>query len=177
MLFTQGVQTGCGFADVNVGPFYCPPDERVYIDLSFYDELRRRFGAPGDFAQAYVVAHEIGHHVQRLLGIEDRVRQQQAARPDQQNALSVRLELQADCFAGVWAASARGRDLLEPGDIEEGMGAAAAGRRRPAAERRRPDACARTRSRTAAPRSACSGSGAACRAARSRRATRSRRRD
>lgn len=128
VLFTGGVQSACGYAQSAVGPFYCPPDEKVYIDLDFFDELARRFGAPGDFAQAYVIAHEVGHHVQNVLGIEDQVRQ---ARGDmskaEANELSVRVELQADCFAGVWANRAHTeRGLLEPGDVEEALGAASA---------------------------------------------------
>jgi predicted metalloprotease len=109
-----------------MGPFYCPADQKAYIDLGFYRELKARFGAPGDFAQAYVLAHEIGHHVQTVLGIERRVRQQQRARPGEENALSVRMELQADCFAGVWAHSTAKRDLLESGDVEEALMAASA---------------------------------------------------
>jgi predicted metalloprotease len=109
-----------------MGPFYCPLDERVYIDLGFYDELRSRFGAPGDFAQAYVLAHELGHHVQHLLGTDAKVRQAQEQNPDVANQLSVRLELQADCYAGVWGHSTAQRDILERGDVEEGLGAAAA---------------------------------------------------
>jgi len=128
VLFSGAVQSACGFAQAAVGPFYCPGDAKVYIDLSFYDDLARRFGAPGDFAQAYVIAHEIGHHVQNLLGITERVHaMQQRTSREQANALSVRLELQADCLAGVWAHHAeRARDLLERGDIEEGLRAAAA---------------------------------------------------
>jgi predicted metalloprotease len=109
-----------------MGPFYCPLDEKVYIDLGFYDELRRRFGAPGDFAQAYVITHEIGHHVQHLRGIDSQVRQLQDRRPDVANQLSVRLELQADCLAGVWGHSTAQRNLLERGDVEEALNAAAA---------------------------------------------------
>jgi predicted metalloprotease len=108
------------------GPFYCPRDETAYLDLGFYDELRRRFGAPGDFAQAYVLAHEIGHHVQHTLGTDTRVRQIQESRPSMANELSVRMELQADCYAGVWAHSTEQRRLLETGDVEEGLAAAAA---------------------------------------------------
>jgi predicted metalloprotease len=108
------------------GPFYCPEDEKVYIDLGFYDELKQRFGAPGDFAQAYVLAHEIGHHVQKLLGIEGKVHQAMENNPGQRNALSVRLELQADCFAGVWGYSTEQRKILESGDVDEAMRAAAA---------------------------------------------------
>jgi predicted metalloprotease len=126
VLFNGAVRSGCGFAESAMGPFYCPADRRVYIDLGFYRELKTRFGAPGDFAQAYVIAHEVGHHVQNLLGISDRIQERRRARPDQSAALSVRLELQADCLAGVWAHSTAQRELLEQGDVEEGIGAAAA---------------------------------------------------
>ncbi len=102
VLFRDGVQSGCGQAETAMGPFYCPLDEKVYIDLGFYDELRDRFGAPGEFAQAYVLAHELGHHVQHLEGIDTQVQRLQRQHPDQTNALSVKLELQADCYAGVW---------------------------------------------------------------------------
>jgi predicted metalloprotease len=132
VLFRDAIQSACGFAQSATGPFYCPGDQRIYLDLGFFDELKSKLGAPGDFAQAYVLAHELGHHVQRLLGVEEQVRRAQSARPDQQNALSVRLELQADCFAGVWghyaAASGRavqGKVELERGDVEEGLNAAA----------------------------------------------------
>ena len=120
VLFTDAVRSGCGAADAAAGPFYCPEDRKVYIDLGFYNDLKNRFGAPGDFAQAYVLAHEIGHHVQHLLGLTEQVRGQQA-RPDRANALSVRLELQADCLAGVWAHSTSERQLLEEGDVEEDL--------------------------------------------------------
>lgn len=126
VLFRDGVQSACGFAQSATGPFYCPGDSRVYIDLGFYDELRQRFGAPGDFAEAYVLAHEIGHHVQHLLGTEGEVRRLQERNPGQVNQYSVALELQADCYAGVWAHSAQARGLLDPGDVEEGLNAAAA---------------------------------------------------
>lgn len=128
VLFTGAVQSACGFAGAAVGPFYCPPDEQIYIDLSFYQDLAERYGAAGDFAQAYVLAHEVGHHVQTLLGISEQVRREQTgASRAEANRLSVRLELQADCLAGVWAHHAdRHRDLLERGDIEEGLRAAAA---------------------------------------------------
>ncbi len=126
VLFREGVQSGCGFASSATGPFYCPADSKVYVDLAFFRELSQRFGAPGDFAQAYVLAHEVGHHVQNVLGINDEVRRLQAEQPDQVNALSVRLELQADCLAGVWAHAAFQRDLLSDGDLEEGLDAAAA---------------------------------------------------
>lgn len=128
VLFSGAVESACGFAEAAVGPFYCPGDHKVYIDLSFYQELQNRFGAPGDFAQAYVVAHEIGHHVQTLLGIsEQNMAARQRASAAEANALSVRQELQADCFAGIWAHNAdRSRQLLEQGDIEEGLNAAAA---------------------------------------------------
>jgi predicted metalloprotease len=125
VLFRDGIASACGFAQSATGPFYCPGDERVYIDLGFYQELRDRFGAPGDFAQAYVLAHEIGHHVQHLLGLSDKVHQAEERRPGQANALSVRLELQADCYAGIWAKSTEQRNLLEGGDVEEGLKAAA----------------------------------------------------
>ena len=125
-VFRDGVSTGCGDAPASVGPFYCPVDQRVYLDLSFFDELDQRFGAPGDFAQAYVVAHELGHHVQHLLGIEQRVRQMQESRPGSANQMSVALELQADCFAGVWANTTSQRKLLESGDVDEALGAASA---------------------------------------------------
>jgi uncharacterized protein len=128
VLFRDAVQSACGTASTAAGPFYCPGDRKVYLDLSFYDELKSRFGAPGDFAQAYVVAHEVGHHVQTLLGISERMTQaRQQANEAQVNALSVRLELQADCFAGIWAHNAdQSRQLLESGDIEEGLNAASA---------------------------------------------------
>jgi hypothetical protein len=126
VLFRNYTRSGCGAAESATGPFYCPEDERVYIDLAFYDELKQRFGAPGQFAQAYVLAHEVGHHVQKLLGIEAKVRQLQEQNPRQQNPLSVRMELQADCLAGVWAHSTQQRGLLESGDVESALGAAAA---------------------------------------------------
>lgn len=125
-LFRDAVQSACGRAESATGPFYCPGDEMVYIDLGFYDELHRRFGAPGDFAQAYVLAHEIGHHLQNVLGIERRVREAQRRQPGSANDLSVRMELQADCLAGVWGHHTREQGILEPGDIEEGLAAAAA---------------------------------------------------
>ena len=133
VLFRDQIDTACGFAQSATGPFYCPGDRKVYLDLGFYDELQRRFGAPGDFAQAYVLAHELGHHVQRLTGTESQVRQQQQANPGSANELSVRLELQADCYAGVWGhtaaqpgRAAKGEVELDPGDVEEGLHAAAA---------------------------------------------------
>lgn len=127
VLFTDRVQSACGMAGAAVGPFYCPGDEKVYIDLSFYEELRRRFNAPGDFAQAYVIAHEVGHHVQNLLGISGRVdSMQRRASEVEANQLSVRLELQADFFAGVFARYVRDQGVLEPGDIEEALRAASA---------------------------------------------------
>lgn len=126
VLFRDATRSGCGVGQREMGPFYCPADQKVYVDLSFYDDLQSRFGAPGDFAQAYVLAHEIGHHVQALTGIEERVRSQQRSRPDSQNELSVRMELQADCLAGVWGHQASQRGILEAGDIEEGLRAAAA---------------------------------------------------
>jgi uncharacterized protein len=126
VLFRDAIQSACGFAESATGPFYCPADEKAYIDLGFYDELQRRFGAPGDFAQAYVLAHEIGHHVQNVLGTEAQVRQMRQSRADLANELSVRLELQADCYAGIWAHSTARRELLDQGDVEEGLNAAAA---------------------------------------------------
>jgi len=126
VLFSQAVRSACGTASAAVGPFYCPSDRKVYLDLSFFNELSRRFGAPGDFAQAYVIAHEVGHHVQNLLGISEQIHsaQQRARGESEANALSVRLELQADCLAGVWANHTKIE--LEAGDVEEGLRAAAA---------------------------------------------------
>jgi predicted metalloprotease len=128
VLFTGAVQSACGIAQSAMGPFYCPNDHAVYIDLAFYRELKDRFGAPGDFAQAYVIAHEVGHHVQNLLGISDKVQAaQQRSDKAGANALSVRLELQADCYAGVWGNQAqRARNILEPGDVDEALNAASA---------------------------------------------------
>jgi len=128
VLFRGAVQSACGFAQAAVGPFYCPGDQKVYIDLGFYEELRNRFHAPGDFAEAYVIAHEVGHHVQNLLGISAKVAQaQQRGSREQANALSVRVELQADCLAGVWANHAdASRHILERGDLESGLNAASA---------------------------------------------------
>lgn len=126
VLFRDYTQSGCGGAESATGPFYCPEDERVYIDLSFFDELSRRFGAPGQFAQAYVLAHELGHHIQKLTGIEGKVRQLQESDSREVNPLSVKLELQADCFAGIWAHSTQQRGLLEKGDVESALGAASA---------------------------------------------------
>lgn len=126
VLFRNVVASGCGNAGSATGPFYCPADERVYIDLGFFDELSSRFGAPGDFAEAYVLAHEIGHHVQNLEGTNAAVQDASRRRPDQANQLSVRLELQADCYAGIWAANAARAGRLEMGDLEEGLGAASA---------------------------------------------------
>ncbi len=128
VLFTDAVQSACGFAEAAVGPFYCPGDRKVYLDLGFFRDLQERFLAPGDFAQAYVIAHEIGHHVQNLTGIEAEVREaRRRAGEREANLLSVRLELQADCLAGVWANHAdRARSLLEQGDVEEALGAASA---------------------------------------------------
>jgi predicted metalloprotease len=126
-IFRGSVQSACGIAGAAVGPFYCAADQQVYIDLSFYDDLRSRFGAPGDFAEAYVIAHEVGHHVQNLLGLSDQVANARAgATTTTANRLSVRMELQADCLAGVWANSAEQRHLIEAGDIEEALNAAAA---------------------------------------------------
>lgn len=126
VLFRDSIDSACGFAEAASGPFYCPEDEKVYIDLGFYDELKQRFGAPGEFAQAYVLAHEIGHHVQKILGIEAKMRQAQRANPGAKNELSVRLELQADCFAGIWGHSTDQRNILEPGEVQQGLNAAAA---------------------------------------------------
>jgi len=128
VLFSQAVESACGMAGSATGPFYCPPDHKVYLDLSFFEDLRTRFGASGDFAQAYVIAHEVGHHVQTLLGISGKVRELQSrAGTAERNRLSVRMELQADCLAGVWANQAhRSRQILEAGDIEEGLNAASA---------------------------------------------------
>lgn len=128
VLFSQAVQSACGTSSSAVGPFYCPLDSQVYLDLNFFQELAQRFGAPGDFAQAYVVAHEIGHHVQNQLGIADKVHslQERSGNQEEVNSLSVRMELQADCFAGVWGYYAKQRQVLEPGDVEEGLAAAAA---------------------------------------------------
>lgn len=126
VLFRDATQSACGLGQSQMGPFYCPADGKVYVDLSFYRELRDRFGAPGDFAQAYVLAHEIGHHVQNLTQVEATVREKQRAMPQQRNALSVRMELQADCLAGVWAHQTAKRGTLEAGDVEEGLRAAAA---------------------------------------------------
>jgi uncharacterized protein len=128
VLFTDATQSGCGVGQAAMGPFYCPLDRKVYIDLAFYRDLAERFGAPGDFAQAYVIAHEVGHHVQNVLGISDQVQQarERGSRGDA-NALSVRLELQADCFAGVWGHHAdRQRQVLEPGEVQEALQAASA---------------------------------------------------
>jgi hypothetical protein len=128
VLFSQAVESACGMAGSAMGPFYCPSDHKVYLDLSFFEDLRTRFGASGDFAQAYVIAHEVGHHVQNLLGIADKVQglQSRSSAPER-NKLSVMMELQADCFAGVWANQAnKSRQILESGDIEEGLNAASA---------------------------------------------------
>ena len=128
VLFSGAVESACGIAGSAVGPFYCPSDHKIYLDLSFFEDLRTRFGAPGDFAQAYVIAHEVGHHVQTLLGISRKVNELQTrVSPSERNKLSVRMELQADCFAGVWARQAdESRQILEAGDIEEALNAASA---------------------------------------------------
>jgi predicted metalloprotease len=127
VLFTDATQSGCGLGQSAMGPFYCPEDRKVYLDLSFFRDLDQRFGAPGDFAQAYVVAHEVGHHVQNITGVADRVHSmRQGIDARQGNALSVRMELQADCYAGVWGHYAAKKGVLEPGDAEEGLRAAAA---------------------------------------------------
>lgn len=125
-IFAEAVDTGCGLSSSAVGPFYCPPDNKAYIDLSFYRDLKQRFGAPGDFAQAYVLAHEFGHHCQNLLGTNEQVRRESARDRSRENDLSVRLELQADCYAGIWAHSTQQRKLIEAGDVEESLAAAAA---------------------------------------------------
>ncbi|MEO8289563.1 MAG: neutral zinc metallopeptidase [Gaiellaceae bacterium] len=126
VIFENGTNTGCGAASSETGPFYCPANRKVYLDLAFFRDLRDRFGAPGDFAQAYVIAHEFGHHIQNVVGISDQVRQTQQENPDQANELSIKLELQADCLAGVWAQSAADEGILEPGDLQEGLVAAEA---------------------------------------------------
>jgi predicted metalloprotease len=127
VLFRGSVDSACGMASSAMGPFYCPSDDKVYLDRSFFEDLSRRFGAPGDFARAYVIAHEVGHHVQNQLGITQKVAQQRrGASETRSNALSVRVELQADCLAGVWGHYAGQRNLLDPGDVEAGLGAAAA---------------------------------------------------
>jgi uncharacterized protein len=126
VLFRDAVESACGFAGAATGPFYCPGDRKVYIDLAFFDQLDRQFGAPGDFAQAYVLAHEIGHHVQNLVGTERELRSAQQRNPGQAKALSVAMELQADCYAGVWAYSAAKNGQLEAGDLDEGLAAASA---------------------------------------------------
>jgi predicted metalloprotease len=126
VLFRDAIRSACGQAESATGPFYCPGDEKVYIDLSFFDELRTRFGAPGEFAQAYVIAHEIGHHVQKLLGIEGKIHQMQERNPRAAKPLSVGLELQADCFAGVWGKSTEQRKIIDQSDIQAGLRAAAA---------------------------------------------------
>jgi predicted metalloprotease len=126
VFFRDGTDSGCGQASADVGPFYCPVDHKAYLDLGFFDELATRFGANGDFAQAYVLAHELGHHVQFLLGTDARVRQLQEAHPDEANQLSVRLELQADCYAGVWANQTNQKRALDVGDVDEALAAASA---------------------------------------------------
>jgi hypothetical protein len=126
VLFRGATQSGCGVGRSEMGPFYCPRDQKVYVDLGFFEDLRARFGAPGDFAQAYVLGHEIGHHIQTLTGLSDQVRREQAANRGGANELSVRMELQADCLAGVWGHATGRRGTLEPGDVEEGLRAAAA---------------------------------------------------
>src|SRR5690348_157468 len=125
VLFRDYWQSGCGAAQSATGPFYCPEDEKVYLDLGFFDELSRRFGAPGEFAQAYVIAHEVGHHVQKVLGVEQRVSRLQHQDPSERNPLSVRLELQADCLAGVWGHSTQQRKIVDQSDIAAGLRAAA----------------------------------------------------
>jgi predicted metalloprotease len=126
VLYRGGIDSACGLAQTATGPFYCPGDEKVYLDLSFFNELRNQLGAGGEFAQAYVIAHEIGHHVQKIVGTEQKVRQEVQQNPKMANAISVRVELQADCYAGVWANSTEQRDLLEKGDVDSAVNAAAA---------------------------------------------------
>jgi hypothetical protein len=126
VLYRDAIGSACGYAEAASGPFYCPENEKIYLDLAFFDELRQRFAASGDFAQAYVITHELGHHVQKILGIEPRVHDLMQQDPPRANEYSVRLELQADCFAGIWGHSTAQRNLLESGDIEEGLNAAAA---------------------------------------------------
>ena len=126
VLFRNSIDSACGMAQSASGPFYCPTDEKIYIDLAFYSELKQRFGAPGEFAEAYVLAHEMGHHVQKLLGIERKVVEAERANPRQANQYSQKLELQADCFAGIWGHSTEQRNLLEAGDVESAITAAAA---------------------------------------------------
>lgn len=126
VLFWNVTYSGCGTAQAAIGPFYCPQDEKVYLDLSFFDELRRRFGAPGEFAQAYVIAHEIGHHVQKILGIEPKVQRLRQTHPSASNRLSVALELQADCLAGIWAHTTQERKITDASDVKSALGAAAA---------------------------------------------------
>jgi uncharacterized protein len=126
VLYRSSYPSPCGRAQTAIGPFYCPGDEKVYLDLGFFKELKERFGAPGEFAQAYVIAHEIGHHVQKLLGIEGKVRRLQQTEPGERNPLSVRLELQADCFAGIWAHSTEQRRIVDQRDVEAALRAAAA---------------------------------------------------
>jgi hypothetical protein len=126
VLFSSAVRTGCGTESAEVGPFYCPADQTVYLDLAFFNDMEQKYGVKGDFSQAYVVAHELGHHIQNLTGVTTQVARLSQQQPAQANALSIRTELQADCYAGVWAHSAYTRDLLEPGDLDEALTAAAA---------------------------------------------------
>jgi uncharacterized protein len=126
VLFRDDVNSACGLAQTATGPFYCPGDEKVYLDVGFFNDLQDRFGASGECAQAYVIAHELGHHVQKILGTESKVRAAQQQNPQLRNELSVRLELQADCYAGVWGHSTEQRNILEQGDVESGLNAAAA---------------------------------------------------
>ncbi|HXN18102.1 MAG TPA: neutral zinc metallopeptidase [Candidatus Binatus sp.] len=126
VLYRGGIDSACGLAQTATGPFYCPGDEKVYLDLGFFNELENQLGAGGEFAQAYVIAHEIGHHVQKIVGTENKVRQELEEHPKMANAISVRVELQADCYAGIWANSTEQRDLLEKGDVESAVNAAAA---------------------------------------------------
>jgi predicted metalloprotease len=126
VLYRDATRSACGVGESATGPFYCPEDEKVYLDLGFFDDLKNRFGAPGEFAAAYVIAHEIGHHIQKVLGIEGKVRRMRQNNPSEANPLSVRIELQADCLAGVWAKSTAQRKIIDQSDVEAGMRAAAA---------------------------------------------------
>ena len=174
VLFSGATRTACGTGVAQMGPFYCPLDRKIYIDLSFYEMMKRKFDAPGDFAQAYVIAHEVGHHVQKLLGIADKVQElKESSDESDANALQVRMELQADCLAGVWAnLNNQVKNRLQPGDVEEGLNAASQ-IGDDMIQRRTQGRWSPTPSRTAAPSSACAGSSAASKPARSGSAIRS----